>query len=257
MKQILLIMLVGIFMQTTVCAQRIAQVPDSVRKKYQAKKQAAAIQPKKQQLPSDLSKLNEDSLIKMKLVQLATNNPTIHILDANIRITEAEEVAAKKSWMSSISANGNINELVVKNSPAASFFPKYNFGVTIPFDIFTKLKKDKKVAAEKIYINKEAKTGKIQEIKTEVLIRYENYKAKREIMLLQQNFLENEFSAYESAQKSYTDGEIKLDEMNKAYQSYLTEKSKLITLQTDVNVAVIQIEELIGVPFDDVIKNPL
>ena len=255
MKQLFLTLLIGITVQPVLYAQRIAQVPDSIRKKYAVPRPPSVAQPKKDQQSPDFSKMNDDSLVKVKLVQLATNNSAIHILDANIRISQAEAENAKKSWLGSLSANGNVNELVVKNSPAASFFPKYNFGVSIPFDIFTKLKRDRKVADEKVYITKEVRDERFREIKAEVLMRYENYKAKRDITLLQQNFLENELSAYEAAQKSYTDGEIKLDEMNKAYQSYLTEKVKLITLQNDLNVAVIQLEQLIGVPFDDVIKN--
>ena len=115
--------------------QRMPQVPDSVRKKYKVV-QPTAPAPTKDM--SNLSLLNQDSLIKVKLIKLALNNPAIQIADANIRIAESDLNRAKSSWLGSFSASANINEFVVQGSPAANVYPKYNLGIALPFDLLSR-----------------------------------------------------------------------------------------------------------------------
>jgi hypothetical protein len=42
--------------------------------------------------------------------------------------------------------------------------------------------------------------------------------------------------------------------MNKTHQAYLTEKSKLVTYQKELNISIIQLEQLIGVPLAVALK---
>jgi outer membrane protein TolC len=249
MKYIACTLLVLIIFISDTTAQRIPQVPDSVRKKYQDMRYDAANANK-----VDVSLLNQDSLIKERLVKLAEQNPAISIADANIRIADADVARAKMSWLSALNIGANINEFVIQGSEAASFFPKYNLGLVIPFDIVSRNKRDKKVASENLLINNEIKRDKQQILRTAVLVGYENYKEKNEIVLIQKSYIEYEYSAYEAAQKSYTDGEISLEDMNKTHQAYLTEKAKLVTHQKELNISIIQLEQLIGVPIAVALK---
>jgi outer membrane protein TolC len=249
MKYIGCILLVLIIFIGDTIAQRIPQVPDSVRKKYQDMRYEAANANK-----VDISSLNQDSLIRERLVKLAEQNPAISIADANIRIADADVARAKMSWLSALNIGANINEFVIQGSEAASFFPKYNLGLVIPFDIVSRNKRDKKVASENLLINNEIKRDKQQILRTAVLVGYENYKEKNEIVLIQKSYIEYEYSAYEAAQKSYTDGEISLEDMNKTHQAYLTEKAKLVTHQKELNISIIQLEQLIGVPIAVALK---
>ena len=235
-------------------AQRIQQVPDSIRKKYQVQQQERKAREKGPVI--DYSTLNQDSLIKVKLVKLAMSNPNINIADANIRISEANLKSAKLAWLNSVVVGANINEFVVQNSAAASFFPKYNVGASVPLDIFSRTKREKKVARENIIINNELKKDKQTFLKSEVLMRYENYKEKREVVILQKSYMEYDFSAYEAAQRVYSEGDMTIEDMNKTHQIYLTEKSKLITRERDLNIAIIQLEELIGVPVAEALQIP-
>ncbi len=243
MKQILICGFFILCLQITVSAQRIPQVPDSVRKKYRLNNpRPAAVK------ALDLSALNQDSLIKVKLVQLAYDNPAFAVADANIRIAELEQKRANYSWLSSLNAGANINEFVINNSPAASFFPKYNLGISIPFNIISKSKAEKKIAAQNLIINNENKKEKLQVMKTVVLSLYENYKEKKELLRLQKIGMDDDYQAYLAAQKNYADGSIELDEMNRIYKSYVSEQGKLITKEKELNIAVIQLEELIDMP---------
>lgn len=234
-------------------AQRIQQVPDSIRKKYKVMQQEeweAKQEPARKKAAAkvlDFSKYENDSLLRLKLIDLAIkHSPEMGVADANIDMAEAQMKYAKKSWLGSISAGSNVNEFVIQNSPAASFFPKYNLGVAIPFDIFSRSKKDKSVAQGNIDANTFMKQTKINMIREEVQIRFENYKEMKELMFLQQESLEYDVTANEAAKKAYADGEIKLEDMNKAYQVYLAEKAKLISRKRNYNAAKIALEEYIG-----------
>ncbi len=254
LKPRFLLLFIMLWQSNDTLAQRIQQVPDSIRKKYEVRQQERKAQQKAPVI--DYSTLNQDSLIRLKLVKLAMNNPNINIADANIRISEADLKRAKLAWLNSVVVGANINEFVVQNSAAASFFPKYNVGASVPLDIFSRTKREKKVARENILINNELKKDKENFLKAEVLMRYENYKEKREVVILQKSYMEYDFSAYEAAQKAYSEGDMTLEDMNKTHQIYLTEKSKLVTRERDLNIAIIQLEELIGVPVSEAMQIP-
>lgn len=185
----------------------------------------------------------QDSLIKLRLVKLALNKPAMKIADANIKISEAQLSRAKNSWLGSIVLSGNVNEFTVENSPIALYYPIYNFGVTLPLDIFSRVNSEKEYARENIVVNSELKKEKAETLKAQVLIAYENYKEKKEIVFIERSYIEYDYSAYEAAQKSYSDGDIKIDVMNKAYQEYLMGKSKLVSYEKDLNIAIIQLEQ--------------
>jgi outer membrane protein TolC len=255
MRLLLLLILVSALAQSGQ-GQRIGQRPDSLRKRLPVSNQAKGMPVNslevQQQLNAD--KLNPDSLIRLKLVDLVAKNPDMAIADANITIAGYDLDRAKKSWMSSITAGANINEFVIRNSPAASFFPKYNLGVAIPFDILSKTKRERKVAEQNIDVAHYMKQAKLQALKTEVLIRYENYKEKKELVRLQITVIDNDLQAYEAAQKSYADGRIEIEVMNRAYQLYVNEQAKLISKEKDLTVAILQVEELIGMPLNEAIQ---
>ncbi len=259
MTRLLIIVLATLALPAALYSQRVGQRPDSLRKRMPVNTPAQNIPVNSLEVLQkvDVSKLNQDSLIREKLVSLVMNNPNIKIADANIAIAGIEYERAKKSWLSSINAGANINEFVIRNSAAASFFPKYNLGISIPFDILSRTKRERKVAEQNIDIAGYMKQDKIQALKTEVLIRYENYKEKKELVRLQIIVIDDNLQAYQVAQKNYADGKIELEVMTRAYQSYINEQAKQVSKERDLNVSVLQLEELIGVPLDKAIQDAL
>lgn len=226
-----------------VFSQRINQVPDSLRKKNiePARGKVSKIDPAMNDKP-----VTADDEIKARLVKLALNNPQAAINSANIEIARLNRKIASSSWLGLISAGGNVNEFVINNSPAANFFPKYNIGVSIPFNIFSKTGNEKKVADQNINIANAEKSLRDNAIKAEVLTRYEVYKEQRDLLALQNITVENNFSDYQAAQKNFSDGSINIEALNKYYQVYIAEKIKIISTTREYNVAKIQLEELIG-----------
>ncbi|MDB5203438.1 MAG: hypothetical protein JWQ27_2847 [Ferruginibacter sp.] len=229
-------------------AQSLAKIPDSVRAKMD---NFNNVTPK-----APTVDVTDEAWIKARLVKLAMENPELIAADANIRIAEIARQKTNSNLLSSVNVGANINEFVVKNSPAASFFPKYNVGVSIPLDLFAKNKAAKQTADELITVNQANKDLQVKQIKMEVLIRYENYKEKKELVTLQKQGMEEDLGAYERAQKDYADEAITVEEMGRFYKIYVEQKSKLVTREREYNVAVIELEDMIGMPLSKALQAP-
>lgn len=232
------------FFSTSIFAQRINQVPDTLRKPNndQRDKTAKIVQDDAQQT------VTAEDVVKNHLVKIALKNPAFAIDDANIEIAELNRKRAGASWLGSMSLGGNVNEFVINNSPAANFFPKYNVGISVPFDIFSKTKNEKRIADQNIIIARATKEQHANEIKTETLVRYENFKEKSELVTLQKVALANNLADYQAGQKSFEQGLMTIDHLNQMYKNYMDDRNRLVTLQKDLNVAILQLEEMLGMP---------
>lgn len=204
---------------------------------------------------SDTSRiLNSEDDIKAKLILLALNNAQAVAADANVRIAEIARRKANSSFLSSVSLGGNVNEFVINNSPAANFFPKYNFGFTIPLDMFARNRAEKRTADEMIIFSSSQKELIGEALKAKVLAQYENYKEKKELLELQRIITDDDIAAYEKAQKDYKDEITTIEEVNKLYREYIDSRATLATKEKDLNIAIIGIEETIGVPLKTVLE---
>lgn len=243
----------GLLMVMCTRAQRINQVPDTLRKPLQETPEKIA---KKVQEDGPQS-LTADDVIKNQLVKIALRNPMFDIDDANLAIAELNRKRAGASWLNSIALGGNVNEFVIRNSPNANFFPKYNAGIHLPLGIFSTVKNDKRVADQNIVIAKATKQQREMDIKAMVLTRYEDFKEKSELVTLQNISLANNLDDYKLAQKSFEEGVITIEALNKIYQNYMDERNKLVSFKRDLNVSVIALEQVLGMPLDKAVPGLL
>ncbi len=198
--------------------------------------------------------LPKEDEIKADLILLALNNAQAVAADASVRIAMIARRKANSSFLSSVSLGGNVNEFVINNSPAANFFPKYNFGLAIPLDMFAKNKAEKRTADEMIIINTSQKAVIGEALKAKVLIQYENYKEKKELLELQRISLDDDIAAYDKAQKDYKDDLITIDDVNRVYRELIRSRSIIVSREKDLNIAIIEIEETIGVALKTVLE---
>lgn len=200
-----------------------------------------------------LSLTLRDSLnIRETLIQLAVLNSDVQIDEANVNIAKYNLKKAKFSFLDQVAVSGNVNEFVIKGSASAIYYPKYNIGFSIPLGIFHKQSNDVKIAKEIITINEITRNEKIKVIRTEVLTKYENYLEKKQVLDLQREITEEEYTLWLKAQKDYQVSG-KMDELNKAYKNYNTELSKQRSAERDLRVAYIELEEKVGFRLDEVL----
>lgn len=199
-----------------------------------------------------------DSLIKAKLIELAMQNPGVKEANAMINSAQYELKGTNTAWLNAIVLSGNVNEFVINNTQingiaASTLYPKYNVGVNIPLGLFAK--QEKNIAREKVKVYDFQKEQKQRALTKEVLQRYESFKEKKELLDLQKLITDDQYSNYQQYQKDYATGEVKdIKQVNKEYQLWLTERTKLRTSETDLKLAQLEVEEIIGTDLTEVIK---
>lgn len=206
-----------------------------------------------------LSIPNIDSIVQDRLIQLALENPSIKESGHLIKSAEYELKRAKYSWLSSFIITANINELNINNEtingvPASLFFPRYNFGMILPLNIF--VKQEKKIANEKVNQTIARSESSKRMIIREVLVKYENYKEKKDLLDIQKQISDSQFSNYQQKQREYSNGEIsEIKVVNIEYESWLEKRLQLRTKERDYVISEIELEEIIGMNVAEAIKS--
>jgi outer membrane protein TolC len=202
--------------------------------------------------------------IRERLVELALQNPTYEIADHQVTVSEYQIRLAKSAWLAILTASANANQFTIANklfgdnntatASAVNYYPLYNFGLTIPFDILGRTHNSVKIARQNLLIAQAQRNDRYRQIKAEVLTKYEDYLLALQMLDLQNSVTQDEFTLYKRAEKDFQDGIVKLEDFDRAYKSWLIEQTKKLTLQRNLNVVKIEIERMIGVKFDDVLQ---
>jgi outer membrane protein TolC len=201
----------------------------------------------------------QDSLynqnIREKLVQLAMQNPSVEIDDRTLTIAYLGLGKAKTNILNQIGFAANLNEFSIqKNNTLGTYYPRYNFGVTLPFGLLTTRSKDIDIARENIGISIAQKNEHYRILKAVVLAKYEDYLMEKELLKSQIELYEDVHSTFLKIEQDYASAKIKVEEYNRAYRDDNTENTRVIILQRDLNVAVLELERYIGVKLEDVLK---
>lgn len=199
--------------------------------------------------------------IRERLVALALQNPNYEIADRNVNVAEAQLRKAKGAWLNVFFAQGNLNELSLKQESNNNtglngqvFYPRYNFGINLPFDFFSAKSNDVKVARETLLIAEAEKNDRYRRIRREVLSKYEDYLMHKEKLELQTRMTQAEYTRYKLAEKDFEDNLITAEVFNKAEATYFEQQIRKSELQRNLNVVKLEMEEMIGVSFDELVN---
>jgi len=201
----------------------------------------------------DENNINDD--IREKLVQLAwKNHPMNQLIIKDYEIAKITLTQTRWSWLDQFGVQGNINEFTINPNPDINlFYPRYNFGVTIPLGILVTLPTSTKVA------NKELEKADL-EIKQQMLITrnqvlkaYQNYLMYEQIYTLRSNIAEEEYANFLIIEEEFENGEVTLEKYREANNGYIIELEKRINAKNQLENAKLDLEMLIGVKFEDVI----
>jgi outer membrane protein TolC len=194
--------------------------------------------------------------LREKLVQLAMQNPTVEIDDRNILISQYGVKKAKATIWNQIMIQGNLNEYSIQpNNTYGNLYPKYNFGASLPLGLFTTHNQDVRIARQTVNINQATKLDHYRVLREAVLTRFEDYLMAKDLLNSEKQLYEDIHTAYLKSEKDYADAKIKVEEYDRAYREDNQENAKVIVLQRDLNVAVLELERYIGVKLDDVLAN--
>lgn len=196
--------------------------------------------------------------IRERLVELALKNPNFKEVEALRKKALYQVKMINATWLDMVTVSFNFNEVslgsVDRTEYGNLYFPLWNVGVNIPLGSFF----GKPAQAKMARMDAEMAVAKREQLQLTtralVLTRYENYLLNKELLRLQSEMTEDDLAAFTQAEQKFSTGGIDYDAYSAASKRYNAELVKRITLERDVAVAVIDLEELIGVKLEEVLN---
>ena len=201
--------------------------------------------------------LNRDttSAIEEKLVALALQTPEFNNIEHQSKIDEYQLKAAQNQWMNLLAFSVNYNERTFdKSSTANSYvYPRYNLGLTVPLGtIFSKTAV--KSAKESVAIGKNNREILRKTIRQEVLTKYKEYVAYGKLIEMQSEMLNDVQTQLAQVEEKFRAGTLPLEAYNAAQKGTASETAALINLKLQQEIKELEIEQMIGVPLESVLK---
>jgi len=183
--------------------------------------------------------------------------------EENVKAAEYNYKAQKTAWLDQFRASGNLNEFTLKRTLGGNtqdiplgraFWPRYNFGVGIPFGIFTNQPKQTKVQYYRYQAEVEnVKTAK-QNIGLQTMTLYYDYVRTQRLYELQEEAVQDARFAYEKTEEQFSKGQVTLESYTATSRRYNTERGTKVTLEHDLEVGKAQLEALLGMPLETALR---
>lgn len=194
-----------------------------------------------------------------RLVQLAwSNNPASHIALEEVITSEEEFKVQRSQWSSMMGVTGNLNEFNVKalsESDAAEgnlFFPRYNFFVQLPLSLIVEKPHQKKAARSRLRASQHRVNLLKLELRSRVLKLYSEYKKSEVIWTIRRQTTADEESNYLLVEQKFKSGDAPVEEYIQAQRGLNDSKIQLAIAENDYKKAKIDLEEVIGIPLEEV-----
>jgi outer membrane protein TolC len=199
--------------------------------------------------------------IKDKLVQLAYNNPSIKVRDYERAKTVAELNKAGANWLNYVTLSANLNEVTLKTYHSTSatdvrnniYYPLWNVGINVPLGSLVGKGSDVKIARRNLDIATAEQEVARRQVKAMVLSKYHDYLMTKEMLALQNEITEDDYTAFTTAETKLANGSISYEAYTSASQRYNDDRNKKLSLERDLANSKLDIEEIIGVKLEDVI----
>lgn len=189
-----------------------------------------------------------------KLVQLAWQNmPDNGVLYNDVDIAKYNERKARWDWLNQFSIAGNYNEFNIEGSERSQFFPRYNVRLSMSLGIFVDQPNNKRIATKEVHNAELNVQSQKMSVRAEVLRRYQNYLFAQEILKTQTQAMEDAHSNFLLVEQKFKNGELTMYDYSKSSTLYNSEVIRKLTAEKTVKLAIIDIEELIGVSFQDLL----
>jgi outer membrane protein TolC len=195
------------------------------------------------------------SAIEERLVELALKGPEMQNTAHLAKINEYQLKAAQNTWMNLLSFSVNYNDQTlakpVPNTPYV--YPKYFFGLTVPLGtIFSRTAV--KSARENLEIGKNNAELLKRDIRERVLTAYKEYTAYSQLITIQSERVNDVNTQLAVIEEKFKTGKITLDAYNEAQKNNTIEMVSLVNLKLQRDLKRLELEKLIGVKLETVLK---
>jgi outer membrane protein TolC len=200
--------------------------------------------------------VDTSSAIEEKLVQLALNGPEVEKTAHQNKIDEYQLKNAQNNWMNLLTFNMNVNEFSVSDhnvGNTAYVYPRYNLGLTVPLGTILS-RTAVKSAKENIEIGKNNTELIKRSLREQVLTAYKQYVAYGQLIAIQSELANDVKTQLAQAEEKFRSGTVSIDVYNNAQRSNNSENAALIDLRLQQDLKKLEIEKLIGVKLETVLR---
>lgn len=190
------------------------------------------------------------------LVQLAwLNTPKTKMLQLEKTQEEKEVSLTRTEWMDDVNFTFNINEVSLSNvlDPDPDnlvLYPLYQFSVGVSLGSFTNTRKKRAVEEVDVKLKDlEANEHKLA-IRAETLTRYRKLLLAIETLKVRVKAEEDASNTYNLANQRFKNADLDLEDLLRASESYNGAVEKRLVAETDIELAKLALEEMIGVDWE-------
>ena len=193
-----------------------------------------------------------------ELSKLAAAHYRIKIADDNVKFTQQEIDKVKLSWLNNFNASFNLNEFSLQNSlfqQQNSFFPRYNFSLSLPLGFVATKKKEIQMAKTNNQRSIDIRELEIQQLKEAVIQEYQNYVSNTYLLEIHQLTLQDEKMILDKATQSFESNQIDIEAYTNYTRRYNEMLTKKVTLLRDLNSSRYRLEAYLGMDLESALKS--
>ncbi|MBK8442002.1 MAG: TolC family protein [Sphingobacteriales bacterium] len=189
-----------------------------------------------------------------QLVQLAWKNyPENRNFESKLRMEQERRELAKWDWAKDFKASVNLTDrLLHSNSQENIFFPLVTVSLGVDLGTIVGRKRELKIAKEHIDIAKNDINEQKLFVRAETLRRYRLYLGAMDILKVRLQAVDDTYNTYTLLSQKFKQGDATLEEYNQSADIYNDAQEAKIRAETDVAIAKLNLEELIGVKLEEV-----
>jgi len=198
-----------------------------------------------------------DSSVENRLVALALQAPRYDAAGHLINVANSNLMLARRAWFNLLTFSVNYNDQTFAHTTGSQYgyvYPKYYFGLIIPVGLFFTMGPQVHAARENVKVAEDSREELARTIRMDVLSKYRTYKNYEALILLQNALVVDNQAAVTQIEQKFRDGTVSIDVYNTTNKAFSDEKAKLLNLQLAQDLVRLDIERMIGVSFDSVIK---
>lgn len=189
------------------------------------------------------------------LVQLAwQNHPGSAMAINEVENARDEARNARKEWMRDVQATFNLNEANLRSpdSSGSVFFPRYNFGLNLNLYNILSQKSKSRIGRRDIEIAEQRVNEKKLEIRAETLGRFAKFRLAKAILKTRTLFEQETYNNFILIQQLYKTDEKTYEDYSAASSAYYEAQEARLHAETDVLLAKLALEEIIGLKWEQV-----
>ncbi len=195
------------------------------------------------------------------LVQLAyMNSPQTKILAFEKTIEEKEVELQRYEWQDDLKFGFNINEVSLTNvldkdkTDNLVLYPLYQLSSSVSLGSFTNTKRKRKIEEIDVLVKDMENNQHKMMIRAETMARYQKLLLAIETLKMRTKAEEDARNTHQVSQQRFKNADLDMEDMLRASESYTNAQEKRLSAETEIQLAIIAVEEMIGIKWESAKK---